>query len=185
MELNNLHKLVLKDIKHELEDEFDLNFRRQAFFDRPWKSRSPDLRTGGALLVDSGALRRSLQSSINGNSIVFSSDKEYANIHNEGGEITVTEKMRRYFWARYMAISPSVLKTNKGALRSGKANTTRSDKANFYKAMALKKSGDKIKIPQRQFIGEHANIDKSVEEIAHNRLKELIDNLHLDISKKI
>ena len=40
---------------------------------------------------------------ISGNSITFSSDLPYAALHNEGGDIRVTPRMRRFFWAKYYA----------------------------------------------------------------------------------
>lgn len=175
MSINKLHKSILRDIKYELDDEFDLNFQRQAFFDAPWRKRKPDIRSGGALLIDSGALRRSIQSTIAGDTIRYSSDKPYANLHNEGGSIRVTEKMKRYFWWKYLSVAGSVVRNKAGATRISKANRIRSGKAEFYKAMALKKTGSKIVIPQRQFIGSHSKIDQAVESIVDQRVEEHIN----------
>lgn len=175
MSINKLHKSILRDIKYELDDEFDLNFQRQAYFDAPWRKRKPDIRSGGALLIDSGALRRSIQSRIAGDTIRYSSDKPYANLHNEGGEIRVTEKMKRFFWYKYMNIAGSVVRNKAGATRISRANRIRSGKAEFYKAMALKKTGSKISIPKRQFIGHHPKIDRSVETIVERRVEEYVN----------
>lgn len=177
MSQSKLHRSILRDIKYDLDDEFDLNFQRQAFFDAPWRKRKPDIRTGGALLIDSGALRRSIQSTISGDTIRYSSDKPYAVIHNEGGEIRVTEKMKRFFWWKYMSIAGSVVRNKAGATRVSKANRIRSGKAEFYKAMALKKAGSKITIPQRQFIGSHSMIDRAVEAIVDKRVEEHVNQL--------
>ena len=38
--LRNLKRKILTDLKVELLDEFDRNFERRAFFDRPWPERS-------------------------------------------------------------------------------------------------------------------------------------------------
>ncbi len=54
-------RLILKDIKVELGDEFDQNFERQAFFSQAWERRRSPTRPGGHILVDSGSLRRSIK----------------------------------------------------------------------------------------------------------------------------
>ncbi|SZD72763.1 Uncharacterised protein [Candidatus Ornithobacterium hominis] len=41
------------------------------------------------------------------------------------------------------------------------------------KAMALKKVGGKIKIPKRQFIGHHPEVDKHIRNIINHNLKEI------------
>ena len=55
-----LFRKILSDLRVEVLDEFNQNFTRKAFFDRPWPARKMD--TGrGTLLVVSGAMRRSLR----------------------------------------------------------------------------------------------------------------------------
>ncbi len=36
----DLKKKIISDLKVEMSDEFDQNFSRKAFFDRPWPERS-------------------------------------------------------------------------------------------------------------------------------------------------
>lgn len=48
-------------------------------------------------MIDTGRLRRSVSSRTTENSITFYTDLPYAVIHNDGGEIRVTKKMKRYF----------------------------------------------------------------------------------------
>ena len=50
--MNSIIPRILSDIRVELTDEFDRNFRRQAFFSQPWERRHSPLRPGGTLLVD-------------------------------------------------------------------------------------------------------------------------------------
>ena len=92
---------ILSDIRVDLKEEFDLNFERQAFFNEAWQRRRSPTRSGGAILIGKGRLRRSIRSKTTGESITFYTDSPYAEIHNEGGEITVTDKMKRFFWAKY------------------------------------------------------------------------------------
>lgn len=127
MTTDQLISNILQDIEVELSDEFDRNFSQGSFFGDPW----PNKRSGEpSHLISSGKLRRSIRSQIIKNGVRWTSSEVYAAIHNEGGTITVTEKMKKYFWAMY-------------------AKT----KLPSWKRMALMKVGKKIKIPKRQFIG--------------------------------
>ena len=96
-----IFKSILRDIKVELGDEFDRNFEREAFFSQSWARRKSPTRPGGHILVDTGALRRSVRSEIRESSIVFFSDLPYAAIHNEGGGIMVTARMKLYYCYRH------------------------------------------------------------------------------------
>lgn len=87
---------ILNDLRVELGDEFNRNFERQAFFSEAWTRRRSPTRPGGHILVDSGELRRSIQSRTTENSITFYTTLPYAAIHNDGGEIVVTAKMKRF-----------------------------------------------------------------------------------------
>ena len=58
--MNDLLKNILLDLRVETLDEFDRNFLRKAFFDRPWPDRKKE--TGhGTLLVVTGRLHRSVR----------------------------------------------------------------------------------------------------------------------------
>ncbi len=105
MNFETFFKAFVKDVKTELADEFDRNFERKAFFNEKWPGTGiPNNR--GSLMMRSGGLRRAIKSSINGNSIHFSSSRPDASLHNEGGEIAVTPKMKKFFWAMYYTIIP-------------------------------------------------------------------------------
>ena len=98
----------------------------------------------------------------------------YAKIHNEGGTITVTPKMKKYWWAKYREYAGSITYTKKGKVsaKGRKAN----EKAEFCKRMALMKVGSKIKIPKRQFIGESDTLMKQLNE-------QFIDNIELELKE--
>ena len=92
----------IEDIKVEFDEEFDRNFERKAFFDeKEWPERKFDDGVG-SLLQRTGGLRRSIRSRKRRGELVYSSSRQYARIHNEGGEIKVTRKMKMYFLARYL-----------------------------------------------------------------------------------
>ncbi|KAA6304938.1 hypothetical protein EZS27_043411, partial [termite gut metagenome] len=165
----------LEDIKVELDEGFDRNFERKAFFDKKWPERKYD-DTKGSLLVRSGALRRSISSLRSGAELTYSSDKPYARIHNEGGEIKVTKKMKKFFWAKYRETTgkygysdkTETITTKRGkvkekkVLKETKENESLSAEAEFYRSMALKKEGSSIVIPERRFIGKHKETDKII-----------------------
>lgn len=164
--MQNIIKNIVKDVKTELLDEFDMNFRRKAFFDRPWK-QTKLINNKGSLMMRSGNLRRSIRATINGTEIQFTSAFPYASIHNEGGTITVTAKMKKYFWAMYYKSSGAIGKGSK------KRNERLSAEAQQWKNLALMKVGQKIKIEQRQFIGWHPSMKPRIEKIVNDNFKEI------------
>lgn len=175
--INRFIELSLKDIKVELADEFDRNFEREAFFNEKWKRRKWNDDETRGLLVRTGALRQSIRSEIVGQEkVVFSSESPYAKIHNEGGTITVTRRMKGWFWIKYReAIGQRTFKRD-GSQRNNKKNRDINSVAGFYKAMALKKTGSKIVIPKRQFIGRHPDMEKLLYDIVTVNVKKVFNN---------
>lgn len=141
---------------------FVKNFNRQGFLDgslQPWVKTNG--LGGSSILIKSGALKRGIKSKASGlDKVTFYVDSsvKYANLHNEGGEIVVTRKMQKYFWAMYLNASGKMSKRKDGSVSRSKRNTELGGKAGFFKAMATKKVGSRIKIPKRQFIGESATL---------------------------
>ena len=167
---------ILNDIRVVLGDEFDRNFERQGFFNEAWQRRKSPIREGGSILKDSGRLRRSIKSQISNDNITFYSSLPYAEIHNEGGMITVTARMKRYFWAKYMEATGSFGRKKNGQLRQDKRNMRLSNEAEYWKFMALMKVGKVIKIPQRQFLGHSPEVEKTVRDVIENNLSEYFNN---------
>ena len=167
---------ILSDIRVDLKEEFDLNFERQAFFNEAWQRRRSPTRSVGAILIGKGSLRRSIRSKTTGESITFYTDSPYAEIHNEGGEITVTDKMKRFFWAKYYSTVGSFGRKKNGERRNDKRNMQLSNEAEFWKHMALMKVGKTIKIPRRQFLGYSPEIEKLVREIIEENLADYFNH---------
>ncbi len=175
---------ILKDIRVGMDDEFDRNFERQAFFSEAWARRkSPSRNEGRAILIDTGQLRRSISSRVTENSVIFYTDLPYAAIHNDGGEIKVTKRMKGYFWRKYYEATGSFGYRKDGSLRKTKKNARLSTEADFYKWMALKKEGSVIKIPRRQFIGTSPEVEQAVREIIEENITEYF-NVEFDIRRK-
>jgi len=172
--IDTLIKNILSDLRVELTDEFDQNFERQSYFGRAWQRRKTPI-GDGALLQKSGALRRSIHSPRTSDTgITFSSSLPYASIHNEGGEIEVTAKMKRFFWAKYYEASGSVSRKKDGSESRSKRNVARSAAAEFYRRMALMKVGQKIKMPERRFIGGGPEVEAIVRSIIDENLNEYL-----------
>lgn len=171
-DIQTIVRRILKDIQIDLADEFDKNFERQAFFSEAWARRKSPTRPGGHILVDTGGLRRSIKSVTDANSISFSSSLPYAEIHNEGGEITVTAKMKRFFWHKYYEASGSFGRRKDGSKRKDKRTVQLSTEAEFWKMMALMKVGKKIVIPRRRFLGTSPEVEKMVRDIIEENLDE-------------
>lgn len=150
----NLAKQYLQDdvkdvIGTEAVKQFKKNFEQEGFVDKnvsKWAGRKTK-RSGSTnsqkVLSKSGELAESIDYRKEGEGVVVYTDKPYAEIHNEGGEITVTPQMKKYFWAMHRQAKDG------GDL----------DMADQYKGMALAK---KITMPKRQFIGESEVLTENI-----------------------
>ena len=174
---------ILSDIRVELGDEFDRNFERQAFFSDAWARRKSPTRPGGTILVDTGTLRRSVKSRTTDDSITFYTDLPYAAIHNDGGEIVVTEKMKRFFWHKYYEATGSFGRKKTGERRNDKRTRQLSTEADFWRFMALKRAGTTIRIPKRRFLGTGPEVERIVREIIEDNLNEYF-NMDFSIERK-
>jgi phage gpG-like protein len=137
----------------EAVSHFKESFVKEGFTDQSmekWASRKTK-RAGSTnsqpILTKTGELADSIDYRIEGTTVIIYSDKQYAQIHNEGGVIAVTDNMRSYFWSQYY-------------LAKDADDTTLMEQ---FKCMAL---ANEIKIEQRQFIGES--------EVLNNRIADKI-----------
>lgn len=135
-----------------------VNFSKQRFVQQnwhdttpePWKPRSRTRRGGerrqsGAILVDSGRLKRSIRVvSADSNRVIIGTDVPYAEIHNEGldGEVSVRKHSRR---------------SRKGRLHIVKAHKRR------------------VHMPQRRFLCESQALATQLEELMIKELKNAIE----------
>ena len=171
-DIQKIIRNILSDIRVELSDEFDRNFERQAFFNEAWQRRSSPTRPGGSILIDTGKLRQSISSRSTDSSITFYSTLPYASIHNDGGEIKVTAKMKRYFWHKYYEATGSFGRKKNGERRNDKRTIQLSTEAEFWKHLALMKVGKSIKIPRRRFLGASPEVEQAVKDIIEENLTE-------------
>lgn len=167
---------ILKDIQVDMKDEFDKNFERQGFFSEKWARRKSPLRPGRATLVNTGGLRRSVLSRVTADGVTFYSTHPAAEIHNEGGEIKVTARMKSYFWHRYYEAVGGFGRKKNGEVRNDKRTRQLTGEAAFWKYMALMRAGSVIRIPKRQFLGASPEVERAVTEIIEKRLSEYFNN---------
>ena len=144
---NKLKAYIPEDMRVELSEEFDQSFERKGFFSDKWKPRAHQY-PRGSLLVVSSAMRRSTQGEVSGNGVRFTSAEPYTTLHNEGGTITVTARMKRFFWYKY-----------------------KQTKDEAWKRMALMKTGKVINIPQRQFIGDGDDTKRIIRGVIDDNLQ--------------
>lgn len=112
---------LLKHLERYIISYFKKSFILKSFNGKKWKS--------GADLVDSGNLKNSFYGIISKNGVTIYNNAKYAGIHNFGGRIRITNKMRKFFWSKYYSTNDNKWK---------------------YMAITDKKY---ITIPQRQFMG--------------------------------
>lgn len=140
---------------------------------KPWPRRKFDFnnRKGAALLKKSGALQRNLRYRTSGNRTAIISDLPYSRIHNDGGKIPITSKMRRFFWAKYYEAYGKVtfnIKTREVTKPGGRHNAD----AEIWKALALTKKTH-LDVPARPFIYHTSDLYKQLDEVFIKRVKEL------------
>ena len=160
--LNN----IAKDIAINALDEFDKNFDKGGFFGTKWKEskrvrgHNSKYKKKRQTLTQTGALRRSLRKRVSGNKItIFADGIKYAKIHNEGGSINKKVSVPGF--------------KRKGFSRTVKGKRQKV-KAHDVKSHSRKMN---LKMPKRQFIGNHPKLSKQIEGIINDNLKDFFKNV--------
>ncbi len=184
-------------VGNEAINMFKDNFDDGGFFGRKWEdpvrrklSFNGARGKNGPLLSGNDHLKNSIEKKMDDSKpgrVYIKNEVNYAIYHNEGSTITVTKKMKRYFMYRFLLIAgskgnemyspiPSQFKRNKnGKLSKSQRNQGLSREALFYLAMAHKAEGSQIRLPKRQFMGNHPVLAKKINDIIYNELKKFID----------
>ena len=187
--IQKIIKNILRDIAVDMKDEFDQNFERQAFFSEKWQRRKSPIRNEGrAILTDTGQLRRSIKSRTTENSIIFYTDLPYAEIHNDGGEIVVTDRMKRFFRAKAYEAAGTFGRKKTTTTKAKRTQTltdrqfwgwmhtaTLTPEAEFWCALAMKPVGSTIRIPRRRFLGTAPEVEKAVRDIIEENITDYIE----------
>lgn len=147
--LASLADEIIDDVAHIVAEtatsHFKQTFTEKAFDGNPWAPPRMPKRTG-SLLIDKGALVNSIRPAyVSRERVVISAGNDqvpYAQIHNEGGTMEITERMRRFFWAKF--------------------HDTKEEK---WRHLALSRKS--ITVPKRQFMGDSQSLNDEI----HKRLE--------------
>ena len=127
---------------------------------------------GKGILNDTGNLVDSIKIiSRSPNSVnvgIRASEIPYAELHQQGGKIPVTDKMRKFFWAKYYQHASPVGRTR------GKRSASTNQEADFWKAMALKKKNSMITIHKRQFMDATPDLEKAILRTIKTEMNQII-----------
>ncbi len=135
-----------------------------------WQSRKRPNRRGSTLVI-SGRLKRSLRKITTGDYYVFvGTDVPYAQIHNEGGEINKTVRVKGF--QRKLKIRARKIDRTTGRVRKLK-------KVVGQMIVNVRSHNRKmnLKMPRRQFLGDSEFLAKRIEKYMTNQIdKELNSN---------
>mgnify|MGYP000797186477 CR=1 FL=1 len=182
-ELDGLMKRKMPVIAGRMaKDHFQDNFRREGFVNgglHPWpkakrlsSGRTDAAGSYGTLLSGRNHLFSSVKYMPGEYRVRVANELVYAPVNNWGGEVhpTVTPQMRRFAWAKYYQASGKAKKAatgkRKGKKKGSAANNEpqENQEALKWKRLALtKKKKLRIKIPQRQFIGESRELSEKID----------------------
>lgn len=117
--------------------------------------------------------------------VTIFNDVVYAAIHNEGGTVhpKITPKMRRFAWAKYYELKgkqKGAQKPQKGPKNGTSQSSGKqpdSGEAEKWKRLALtKKETLTINIPQRQFMGQSAELDAKISAYVEKEVLRIINS---------
>lgn len=194
---NDLPRLVGNTAVNFFKDRFRKQNWQDGASAQPWSKRNATLshnRSGANMLVDSGRLRRSIRiARADSSHVTVATDTPYAKLHNEGGSLKITAKMKKFFWAMYYKTmgKHGEMRTDLAAKRiaqlqryaEARANGTagrfriarysalhsklKNQKAEAlaWRGLALKKVGSSITIPKRQFMGESQTLNDEIQRV--------------------
>lgn len=148
------------------------------------RSRMERFKPDRDLLQQKGNLVRGITWTVSGTVVTVSVvgvASNYAEIQNAGGEVVVSKKMRKFFWAKYFE---QLKKSHKLYIREDgnfkklrSQNTIRKrnndySELNFWHTLALAK---KIKVPARKFIGQSAELNAEIMEYIEANLDNIFN----------
>ena len=158
-----------------------VNFSKERFVQQNWYDTAPipwplrrHLRRGGkkrqqgAVLVDSGRLKRSIRIvSVSPNAVVIGTDVPYAQMHNDG--FKGTENV----WAHRQNVKAHRRKVKVKAKKGGTKKKVVQVKAHTRNIAAHQREVD---MPRRRFLGESAELNRRIEKLITDTFVEAIKN---------
>lgn len=195
--ISDIVRALDREVRRELNDRlprrvgviavnhFNQNFRDAGWRDNglhPWKETRRQREGTGAdasrtpLISSAPHLSRSIQAEPSPGQVRITNPVQYAAIHNYGGTInthpTVTKKMRKFAWAKFYKLA--------GVKKGGKIPKDLPDEALKWRALALTQKAKlniTADIPQRQFIGDSAELRDKVDKAILQTLQRLSQSI--------
>ena len=94
--------------------------------------------------------------------------------------MSVTDRMRRFAWAKFYKASGRARKAATGqkkGRKAGKKQQAANPQASFWKGLALtKKKKLDIHIPQRQFLGESEELTTTINERLEKEIRNILNS---------
>ena len=173
-------------------DHFQDNFRRGGFVNgglHPWP-KAKRLSSGGTdaasqygtLLSGRNHLFNSIKYVPSDYRVRVASEVVYAPVHNWGGtvSVTVTDRMRRFAWAKFYKASGKAGKAatrRKNGRKGAVVGQAPNQQASFWKNLALtKKKKLNIRIPQRQFLGDSKELTEKINERIEKEIRNILNS---------
>ena len=165
-------------------------FVQQNWYDTapiPWPKRKHDRRGGekrqqGAVLVDSGRLKRSIRIvSVSPSAVVIGTDVPYAQMHNDGFKGEENVKAHPY----HVKARTEKVKEHQRKMKIKYKDGTEKEKTVTVKAHKrhvkahIKNIGEhtrKMDMPRRRFLGESAELNRRIEKLITDTFVEAIKN---------
>lgn len=162
------------------------NFARGGFMDgslqawpSTWRQQTLSGTSGqyGPLMSRTNNLRNRILFRASAGRVRIYNDLIYAAIHNNGGNITITPKMRKKFWAMYyeaLGESKATAGMGKGRLK-GKtvAHLNATAESEKWKRMALTKK-TQFRMPQRKFIGPSQTLTRELRRTIEDEIRKVL-----------
>lgn len=176
------HRVLPVKVGKEVVASVRQNFRSGGFYGSSWqRTRRQQVPFKGAsgsygpLLSKSTHLMSSTDYIPGDARVTIRNPVPYAAYHNEGAESQVTPKMKKYFWAKYYETAK--IKKDEPEANKRRKRMRAPAEAEFWRNMALKKPGSKIKIPKRQFLGPSPQVDAIVTKTISTELEKYVKSL--------
>lgn len=161
------------------------NFRNGGYDGQTWKepyrrrlSFSGAQGSYGTLLSGTNHLRDSTDMDPQRGRVRIFNDVQYATVHNDGATITVTAKMKKYFWYRHIQSRGALRKMKSGKLSQSRRNQSMSRESSFWLSMAVKPVGSKINMPKRRFMGIDKELKTKINQTINKELEDLIHGIY-------
>lgn len=170
---NKVWNSLAQDVSIMASQEFQENFYRGGYQDltgsfHPWKARQLNVGAKRAMLIGRGRLVRSIKPVPTKGIARVVASEPYAAIHQKGGEIKITPKMRKFFWAMHYKYRKRKARRVKDSLAPKRKENSI---AAYWKALALKKGS--IIIPARPYMVTSKRIVDNVNDHVFDKLNKL------------